>query len=282
MNYRHLYHAGNFADVVKHATLARILAYLMKKPAAFRVIDTHAGIGLYDLSADEAERTGEWRDGIGRVLGEAPPAEVADLIAPYFATIAAVNPGPDLIAYPGSPELARRITRPADRLTLVEKHPHDFETLAALYAGDRRVKTVELDGWLALGAFVPPKERRGLVLVDPAFEEPGEFDRLGAGLIAAHKRWPTGLYCAWYPLKDQGAARAFADRLAAAGIRNILQITFAVARPDASGPLGACGMVVINPPWTLADELRTLLPWLLDRMRRGPGAFWAVEQRVPE
>ncbi|PLX38379.1 MAG: 23S rRNA (adenine(2030)-N(6))-methyltransferase RlmJ [Hyphomicrobiales bacterium] len=282
MNYRHIYHAGNFADVVKHATLARIIVYLTNKPAPFRVIDTHAGIGLYDLAADEAERTGEWRDGIGRVLADPAPAEIAELLKPYFAVLSAVNADGDLLAYPGSPELARHLTRKSDRLTLVEKHPRDFETLAALYAGNRRVKCIELDGWLALGAFLPPKEKRGLVLIDPAFEDSAEFDNLANGLIAGHKRWPTGIYCAWYPLKNEKAVARFTAKLAKAGIRNILKVDFAVARPDADGPLAASGLLVINPPWTLADELHAMLPWLLERMKRGPGAYASVDQLVPE
>ncbi len=281
MNYRHLYHAGNFADVVKHATLARVLAYLARKSAPYRVIDTHAGIGIYDVLADEAERTGEWRDGIGRILQTPPEGGIAELLAPYFSVVSAINPGPELSAYPGSPEIARHLMRKTDRLTLVEKHPRDFETLAALYRPDRRIKTVELDGWLALGAFVPPKEKRGLVLVDPAFEEPGEFDRLASGLIAAHKRWPTGIYCAWYPAKDATAVAGLAAALVGADIRDILQIGFAVDEPQAVGPLAACGMVLINPPWTLGDDLRTVLPWFADRMARGR-AGWSVDQIVPE
>ena len=181
MNYRHAFHAGNFADVVKHAALARILVHLAAKPTPFRVLDTHAGIGLYDLSGDPAERTGEWRDGIGRVLAAPFPAPVAALLEPWLAAVARVNglTSPDhltperLAVYPGSPLVIRAGLRPGDHAVVTELHPADAATLADLFAGDARLQVVELDGWLALKSFLPFKERRGAVVIDPPFEQPG-------------------------------------------------------------------------------------------------------------
>ncbi|TIT43493.1 MAG: 23S rRNA (adenine(2030)-N(6))-methyltransferase RlmJ, partial [Mesorhizobium sp.] len=170
MNYRHAYHAGNFADVVKHAVLTRLLDYLKQKDKAFRVIDTHAGIGRYDLSSVEAQKTGEWLGGIGRLVGADLDTRVAALLAPYLEAVRAVNPEGGVKNYPGSPLIARHLLRKQDRLTAIELHPQDAERLKAVFAGDFQTRVIELDGWLALGAHLPPKEKRGLVLVDPPFE----------------------------------------------------------------------------------------------------------------
>ena len=278
MNYRHAFHAGNFADVVKHAVVARIVEHLKRKDAAFRVIDTHAGVGLYDLSADEAERTGEWRDGIGRVRAAAMPAEIAALLAPWLDVVSAVNGGGPLLAYPGSPMLVRRLMRRQDRLTLVELHPLDAGALGHLFAGDFQVKVAELDGWLALKAFVPPKERRGLVLVDPAYEVAGELDRLAGGLIEAHRRWSTGSYVGWYPIKDVAAVDALHARLTASPIGKLLAVDLMIRAPAGIGPLPGAGLLVVNPPWTLADELDRLMPWLAETLAQGPGHAFRVRR----
>ncbi|BBF91716.1 23S rRNA (adenine(2030)-N(6))-methyltransferase RlmJ [Blastochloris tepida] len=262
MNYRHAFHAGNFADILKHAVLARVLAHLGRKPAPFCAIDTHAGRGLYDLAASEATRTGEWRGGIGRLRDAPLDAAAEEVLAPFRAALAAV----EATHYPGSPSIIAALARPDDRLHFVERHPEDAAALAALFRRDRRVKVTELDGWLALPAFVPPPERRGLVLVDPPFEEPGEFERLRHGLAKAHARWPTGTYLLWYPLKDVAAAEAFGSQLAHAGIPDILRAELRVGPIRADGPLNGCGMVVVNPPWTLEADLKALLPALAERL----------------
>ena len=197
MNYRHVYHAGNFADVFKHAILVRILLYLKKKDKPFRVIDTHAGVGLYDLSSAQAQKTGEWRGGIGRIMGASLPAQAAALIKPYLEIVRAANGGGPFRHYPGSPTIVRQMLRGRDRLTAVEKHPADAFALKARFGGDFQTRIIELDGWLALGAQVPPKEHRGLVLVDPPFEEPDEFARMADGLVKAYRRWPGGTYAFW-------------------------------------------------------------------------------------
>src|SRR5262245_32697079 len=189
MNYRHAFHAGNFADVVKHAVLARILVHLREKPQPFRVIDTHAGAGAYDLAGPEAARTGEWRDGIGRLVAATLPPPAAALIEDYLAAIAARNPAGKLSTYPGSPALARALMRRQDRLIACELEPKAAAALAAELRGDPRAKAIAIDGWTALSAYVPPKERRGLVLVDPPFEAPDDLSRLVQGLAAAHRKW---------------------------------------------------------------------------------------------
>ncbi len=263
MNYRHAFHAGGFVDVVKHIILALLVEYLKRKDAAFRVIDTHAGIGRYDLTSDEARRSPEWQEGIGR-LWESPIAEPAKrLIAPYLDVVRALNPD-GLTTYPGSPLLVRSLLRPQDRLTALELHPADADTLAREFAGDIQTRVSKLDGWLALNAYVPPKERRGLVLVDPPFEIPGEFDRLVAGLAAAHRKWATGVYALWYPLKEPTESAAFAEGLRATGIARILRAELTIRRPSTPARLFGTGMIVVNPPYTLAADLSDVLPALAD------------------
>src|SRR5690348_18334767 len=188
MNYRHAFHAGNFADVLKHAVMTRILVRLRQKPQAFRVIDTHAGAGLYDLAGPEASRTGEWRSGIGRLMGAALDDEVHTLLAPYLDVVTALNGGA-LRLYPGSPLLARAMLRAQDRLLACELEPGAAAALARNLRGDARAKAVTIDGWVALNAYVPPKERRGLVVIDPPYEDAGEFSRLAAALEGARQKW---------------------------------------------------------------------------------------------
>src|SRR5499427_8147409 len=269
MNYRHAFHAGNFADVVKHVVLVRILVYLRGKPAPFRVIDTHAGVGRYDLAGEEAQRSGEWREGIDRLVRAPIAARARALIAPYLDAVAACNGARGLTVYPGSPALARAFLRPQDRLVACELEPNAAAALARHLAGDRRSKAIAIDGWTALQAYVPPRERRGLVLIDPAFEDVDEFARLGQELVAAHRKWASGTFLLWYPIKERAAPDALARRLRGSGIAKILRAELSVRREP--GRLAACGMIVVNPPWTLERELRVLLPALTGVLSDGGG-----------
>ena len=263
MNYRHAFHAGNFADVVKHAVLVRILVHLRAKPAAFRVIDTHAGAGRYDLGGPEAGRSGEWRQGIGRLLTASMGQPARALLAPYLDAVAACNGGAGHLAtYPGSPALARSFLRTQDRLIACELEPKAAAALARNLEGDRRSKAVAIDGWTALNAYVPPKERRGVVLIDPSFEDAGDFPRLAQALETGHRKWASGSYLVWYPIKERAAPDALARRLRRSGMAKILRAELTVAEARDTDRLGACGLIVVNPPWTLAGELQVLLPEL--------------------
>jgi 23S rRNA (adenine2030-N6)-methyltransferase len=279
MNYRHAFHAGNFADVLKHVVLARILVHLGEKPQAFRVIDTHAGSGLYDLTSEAADRTGEWRAGIGRLV----EAKLADseraLLAPYLTAVAAVNGG-GLRRYPGSPLIVLSLLRPQDRLVACELEPRAAAALAASLRRDRRARAIEIDGWTALKAYVPPKERRGVVLIDPPYEDKHEFTRLTEAVAAAYRKWATGMFLLWYPIKDRagpdelaGALRrwrpAGASARAAPNTAKILRAELEWP-PDRAGRLNGAGLILINPPWHLADELAQLLPLL--RQVLGPAS----------
>lgn len=287
MNYRHAFHAGNFADVIKHAVLVRILLYLNVKPAAYRVIDTHAGAGLYDLASDEARRGAEWQSGIGRVFaaqaaGDLPDAVVA-LLAPYLDAVRALNPADRLTHYPGSPLLARAIMRPQDRLVACELEPHAAAALAR-HLRDPRVKTLAIDGWTALTAYVPPTERRGLVLVDPPFEQPDEFARLAASAAEAHRKWATGCYVLWYPIKDRTGPDRLAKAMRRAGIGKALRAELVVSPPAATGPLAGSGLIVINPPWPLEAELKVMLPVLAQLLAREGTArgMWRLDWLMAE
>jgi 23S rRNA (adenine2030-N6)-methyltransferase len=274
VNYRHAFHAGNFADVFKHAVLCRILHYLRGKPAAFRVIDTHAGAGLYDLAGVEASRGGEWHDGIARLMAAQLAAPVAMLLAPYLEVVAALNERGQLTIYPGSPALARAWLRPQDRLIACETEPQAATALRRNLRGDVRIKTLEIDGWTALGAYVPPKERRGLVLVDPPFEQDSDFFRLVRGLAVAHRKWATGIYALWYPIKDRGEPDALAKKLRRLGTAKILRAELNVAPLSDPTRLNGCGLILVNPPWTLEGELSVLLPALAAILGRdGKGGF---------
>src|SRR6266516_597781 len=270
MNYRHAFHAGNFADVVKHAVLARVVAHLRAKQSAFRLIDTHAGSGLTQLTGPEASRTGEWRQGIGRLL------------APYLDAIAGYNAGGRLRAYPGSPLLALAWLRPQDRLIACELVPAAAAALARSLGKDRRAKVIAIDGWTALAAYVPPRERRGIVLIDPPFEAPGEFERLTEQLAAAHRKWATGIYLLWYPIKEIAETERFARRVAMLGVPKILRAEVRVAVRQDKSLIGS-GLLLVNPPWKLETELQSLLPALatvLGRDREGAARLdWLTAEK---
>jgi 23S rRNA (adenine2030-N6)-methyltransferase len=280
MNYRHAFHAGNFADVFKHALLSRILAYLMRKDAPLRYIDTHAGRGLYNLSEEEAQKTGEWRDGLGRLDAAAMTDEVRELLSPYLEAIGFANA--PLLDYPGSPLIAQRLLRRQDKLIACELHPHEVRLLTKAVGRDRRMKVLAMDGYMGLNAFVPPPERRGLVLVDPPFESRDEFERLATALVAAYEKWQGGVYAAWYPVKDPVAVANFGSHLVEAGVQRVLRLELSVAAIEPDAPLAGTGLMVINPPFVLEEEARVLLPWLTAQMARSPDARWRVERLTKE
>lgn len=282
MNYRHAFHAGNFADVFKHALLVRMLVYMMRKEQSLRFIDTHAGIGAYDLSGDEATRTGEWRGGIGRVLKSDPPPEVAELLAPWLAAVGAFNEEGRPSIYPGSPALAQKLLRPQDKIALSELHEHDCHTLRRRLGRDDRLRISQMDGYAALNAWTPPVERRGLVLIDPPFESRDEFERIARAIAKASKKWPTGSYAIWYPLKDEDLVDHFYETLAGLGMTRILRLEMSIDEPAPDGPLTASGLCVINPPFLLIDEARIILAWLAALLGKPGKAGWRADWHAGE
>jgi 23S rRNA (adenine2030-N6)-methyltransferase len=282
MNYRHAFHAGGFADVIKHVVLVRILTYLQDKQAPFRVIDTHAGAGLYDLTGDEARRGGDWLTGIARLMQARFSETTAPLIKPYLDIVRAFNRPGELEAYPGSPLIARALLRPQDRLTACEVEPKARKRLIDALRRDTQARVVDLDGWVALPAFVPPKERRGLILIDPAYEQKHEFERVAAAFAEAFAKWPTGIYLLWYPVKSRRASDQLARHVAGvagsgATSGNCLRLEFSVAPQAAEPGLTSAGVLIANPPWTLAADLKAILPELEKPLGRGGAGRFRLE-----
>ncbi len=277
MNYRHAYHAGNFADVVKHAVLALVIEHLKLKPAPIRIIDTHAGIGAYDLGSTEAQKTGEWREGIGRVI-EAEFSETAQkLLAPYLDVVRRLNPGGSLTRYPGSPLLARELMRGADRLVVNELHPEDQGALKRLFGHDPQVKVMALDAWRAVKALLPPPEKRGVVLIDPAFEQAGELDRLVEALNEGVRRFAGGSYLLWYPIKELRPVAAFRQKIAGLGLAKATAFELTIRDPADERFLNGAGLVVVNAPFTLAANLDVLLPELAQVLAQAKGGGFRIE-----
>jgi len=286
MNYRHAFHAGGFADVIKHIVLVRMLTYLQDKQAAFRVIDTHAGAGVYDLASEEARRSGEWLTGIARIMQARFSETALPLLQPYLDIVRAFNPQSPLQTYPGSPLIARALLRPQDRLTACEIEPKARKRLIEALRRDTQARVVDLDGWTALPAFVPPKERRGLVLIDPPFEKKDEFGRLASGFAEAFAKWPTGSYMLWYPVKSRRATDDLARQVAqavAAGTPpgTCLRLEFSVAPRAAEAGLVSAGLLIVNPPWKLMGELKAILPELEKPLGQGGAGRFRLETPKP-
>lgn len=274
MNYRHHYHAGNFADVFKHVWLTRILLYLAQKDTAFRYLESHAGIGLYDLASQAAQRTGEWQGGIGRLQAADLSPACRLLLAPYLEVVGPIDAAQGRMLYPGSPAIAQALTRPQDRLTFCELHPEDVATLRVNLGRDARAKAIAIDGYVGLNACVPPKEKRGLVLIDPPFEAPDEMQRLAQVVARAHAKWPGGVYALWYPLKATQTSDWLAQQLQACGIDRLLRIELQVATPTEANRLLGCGLLVINPPHVLAQQAEVIMPELARILGEGQAGKW--------
>ncbi|OAN46651.1 lactate dehydrogenase [Paramagnetospirillum marisnigri] len=259
MNYRHAYHAGNFADVMKHAAIALVVESLCRKDKPFFVLDTHAGIGAYDLASVAAEKTGEFLGGIAPVLAQpsAPPS-----LDSYLRMVRAFNPDGTLRWYPGSPEVVRQMMRDDDRLALVELHPEDADMLRRRFAADRRVGVHHMDGHMAAKGLLPPHERRGLVLIDPPFEVKDELERLRVTLRRIRRLWPTGIVVAWYPIKGRETVRRFHQAVRDEGGAKTLAAELLLRSDDDPFRLNGSGLVIINPPWRLEESLAEMLPWL--------------------
>lgn len=257
--YRHQFHAGNFADVFKHALLVRLLLALRRKDKPFVYLDTHAGSGRYDLEHPWARKNAEFRDGIARIFER---DDVPQLAAPYLEAVRAENADRRLRYYPGSPRIARKFMRPGDRAVLSDLNKKDCAELEKLFARDRQVTVRPIDGYQSLKAHLPPKERRGLVLIDSSFDRANEFGRLADALQTAHQRWATGVYALWFPLMEPAAMQSFEHRIVGSGIRRILWLDLRLGADYEAGKLGGCGMIVVNPPYGFAAEAAPLLDWL--------------------
>ncbi|GAB6968750.1 23S rRNA (adenine(2030)-N(6))-methyltransferase RlmJ [Komagataeibacter kakiaceti JCM 25156] len=280
MNYRHSYHAGNFADVMKHALLTALIDSLCRKPAPFSVLDTHAGIGLYDLSGPEAQATGEWRDGIGRVLDAPETAPALRHWLEIVRTVIGEHEG--RLFYPGSPDLIARLLRPGDTLTCCELHPEDQTHLRRLFRHNGSVSVHGRDGYEAMTALLPPRAaKRGLVFMDPPFERKDEFQRVTGAIITARRRFPAGIVAAWYPIKHRAPTRAFLNALKDAGQRNLLAMELTLRPPLDPARLNGSGLLVANPPFRFDEVARDILAALRPCLGDGETES-SVEWIVPE
>ena len=278
LSYRHSFHAGNHADVLKHIVQSLILNALQQKETPFVYHDTHSGVGRYDLTHEWSEKTGEYKQGIGRLWQQADtPAEIDS----YLEAVKALNQGEELRYYPGSPRIAHAHLRSQDRMVLSELHPSDYPLLEQEFARDRQVAIYKQDGFARLKASLPPKERRGLVLIDPPYELAKEYRDVVQAIAQSHKRWSTGIYAIWYPVVNRCDIEDMLDGLANLGIRKILQIELGVAPDTNQRGMTASGMIVINPPWKLESEMQTILPFLKQAIAPATGHF-KVEWVVPE
>lgn len=262
MNYRHLYHAGNFADVFKHLSLVLLIQSLQRKPSPFCYLDTHAGKGRYDLHSIEAQKTGEFHTGIPKLWSLQSATAVPDVVATYLSLVRQFNPTAELRFYPGSPCLVKMLLRESDRMLLCELHPQEVQQLQQLFRKDKQVVIHHENGYQALKAYLPPPERRGLVLIDPPFETLTEFDDVITGLRHAYQRWQTGIYTMWYPIKSRPEVLRFHRQLGTLGIGKMLVAELCLYPDDIPTRLNGAGLVIINPPWQFKEQLESLLPWL--------------------
>jgi 23S rRNA (adenine2030-N6)-methyltransferase len=279
LSYRHAFHAGNHADVFKHLTLTLILRSLQRKATPFCYIDTHAGAGRYDLTSREAEKVGEYRDGIARLWHR---EDSPDLVQDYRRVIAGLNSRQgELHYYPGSPVLARELLRPQDRMVLIERHPTDHALLAEEFGRVPRTRVEFGDGFELLKAFVPPLEKRGVVLIDPSYEIKTDYKLVPNILQNAVQRWATGIYVLWYPLIDRTTADQLLRRIVAADIPNVLRAEFGVRGPARGDGLWGSGLVIVNPPYQLNEQLKRVLQWLKRVLKATPDAPCSVSRLAP-
>jgi 23S rRNA (adenine2030-N6)-methyltransferase len=279
LSYRHGFHAGNFADVLKHTVLVHMLEYMTQKDKPLRIIDTHAGAGVYKLNGPQAQKNREFDNGISHLWSsEQTPTAVARLVD----LVRTVNSGEQLQLYPGSPLIAQTLMRPIDRLYLHELHPADFQFLRDCMRDDKRIRVEHEDGFASLQALLPPPDRRALVLLDPSYEVKSDYQLLIKQLLQAHKRFSTGTFAIWYPVVLRQRIDEMELALKKSGIKNIQLMEFGLQADNPEYGMTASGMIVINPPWTLWSAMEETLPWLVDNLTENGSGFYRLEQLVPE
>jgi len=278
LSYRHAFHAGNHGDVLKHLVLIQTIEYVRRKEKPFVYIDTHAGAGNYDLLSEWAQKNCEYSNGIARLWRRAdlPPS-----INDYLNLVKKINPTAKLRRYPGSPWIAKQLMRPCDKCRVFELHPNEVQNLRATFAGDRSVMIDNIDGYEALKSLLPPEERRAVVLIDPSYENKADFTRVVSVLQDAYRRFATGVYLIWYPVIWRKYIRQLENSLLSSGIRNILLCELLVA-PDETKGLTGSGMLVVNPPWVLKDNMKVCLPYLADVLAQGNTGQFRLEMLVEQ
>lgn len=279
LSYRHGFHAGNFADVMKHVVLASMLRYMTRKDAPICYVETHAGAGVYDLNSEHAQKNRESDSGIARIRSAANAPEA---VKSYLDVVSAFGRDADHSRYPGSPLIAATLLRSQDRLMLCELHSSDFPSLKQTFRKDRRVHCFNEDGYRFSKGLLPPAERRGLVLMDPSYELAKEYDTAIEALAGLHRRFPTGTFALWYPILDQRRTVALRLAVQKSAMRDVVDLELQVAdRKTAQGMYG-CGMIVVNPPWSLREEMELTLPWLASTLGMDDTRDSRIDQWVDE
>ena len=278
LSYRHGFHAGNQADVLKHAVTVFLARYLQGKPGGLLLLDTHAGAGLYDLTSPMAAKTGEWEEGAAQVMAQT--GDAPELLADWLAMLRTLNPGGELVVYPGSATLLATLRRPQDRVVLYELHSTDHATLAAQMRRESRVAVEKADGFAALQALLPPPESRSLALIDPSYEMKSDYEAVVAALVGARRKFPTGVFALWLPVIERARTDAVLAAIVTAGLRKVFRIEFCIVPDGAARGLTGSQMLVVNPPWTLPDAATTALDWLARALRAtGPvDSGWLVPE----
>lgn len=279
LSYRHSFHAGNFADVLKHTVQSLIIEALKQKPKPFVYFDTHSAAGRYDLHDDKSEKTGEYQQGIARLWAR---DDIPKLMQAYLDTVEALNPNGQLRFYPGSPMVAKQLMGRDNRIELTELHPTDLKLLKQEFAGDRKVRIQQLDGYKGLKGGLPPAQRRALVLIDPPYELKTEHNDAIKGIVESHKRFATGIYALWYPVVSRPQVNRFCQKFANQGIRNILRIEMCVKGDSEGFGMTGSGMIIVNPPWKLEQQMKQLLPWLTKQLQQDEQAQFTIEWLVEE
>jgi len=279
LSYRHAFHAGNFADVLKHIVLIQIFQYLGKKDKPFCCIDTHAGPGDYALNSDYALKNREFESGIARLWQR---DDLPECVADYVNIIKRFNSSNQLNRYPGSPLITKQLLRNKDRLFLYELHSTEIDLLSAAFKKDRRITVCHADGLKDAISLLPPHERRGLVLIDPSYEIKSDYDQVVETLVKMHKRFATGTYALWYPVIDRSRNQKLERALQTTGIKNIQLFELGIQADTDEHGMTASGMIVVNPPWTLAAQMQTVLPWLVERLGDDGEGFYRIQILVDE
>lgn len=279
LSYRHSFHAGNFADVLKHLMLIKILEHLSKKDKPFCCIDTHAGPGDYIMTEGFALKNKEFENGIAKLWQR---DDLPDGVADYVNLIKKFNDTDQLTRYPGSPLIIKQFLRNKDRLYLYELHSTEIEFLSTAVGRDRRIKVFHADGLTGAVALLPPKEHRGLVLIDPSYEVKSDYKLVAETLIQMHKRFATGTYALWYPVVERRRSRQLEKAIKTIGIKNVQLFELGVQSDTDIHGMTASGMIVVNPPWTLATEMQQLLPWLADVLGIEDGGFYRIDTLAAE
>ncbi len=279
LSYRHSFHAGNHADVLKHTVQSLIIESLNEKEKAFLYLDTHSGAGRYQLTSAESEKTGEYLEGIARIWAA---SERPEILAPYLDIVEKLNPDGELRYYPGSPLLAKELLRRQDQLTLTELHPSDYPRLVEEFARDRRAEVLKEDGFQQLKSKLPPTSRRGFILIDPPYEMKSDYEAVVSGIVEGYKRFATGIYAIWYPVVSRKQIDQLVEGLRETGIRKILQIELAVLPDSEERGMTASGMIVINPPWKLEAQMQTVMPWLYQTLVPEDQGHTRIQWITPE